>query len=107
MLFRSPRNEDEVSAGALTIGGSAWAQHTGIERVEVSLDGGAWAAARLGSVPNADTWVQWAFDAQIDPGEHVVRVRAVDAVGEIQTDVVADVVPDGATGLHEVHFTAG
>lgn len=102
-----PRNEDEVTAGALTIGGSAWAQHTGIERVEVSLDGGAWAAARLGSVPNADTWVQWAFDAQIDPGEHVVRVRAVDAVGEIQTDVVADVVPDGATGLHEVHFTAG
>lgn len=102
-----PRNGEEVPVGPIAIGGSAWEQHTGIERVEISLDGGPWTEARLGEVPNSDTWVQWVWQGEVNKGDHVVRVRAVDALGNIQTDVVADVVPDGATGLHEVAFTAG
>jgi hypothetical protein len=36
----------------------------------------------------------------------VLRVRATDATGLVQTGAEADVLPDGATGWHEVHFTA-
>ena len=43
----------QVKAGSVRIGGSAWAQHTGIEKVEYQLDGAAWAEADLGRVPQA------------------------------------------------------
>ena len=39
-------------------------------------------------------------------GDHVVRVRAKETGGEWQTGVQRDVIPDGATGWHEVDFTA-
>jgi hypothetical protein len=35
----------------------------------------------------------------------VLSVRAIDAHGMIQTARVADVVPDGATGLHSINVT--
>ena len=44
--------------------GSAWQQHTGIRRVEVQLDGGAWQPATLGRSSIKDSWVQW--DATLD-----------------------------------------
>ncbi|WP_110239668.1 molybdopterin-dependent oxidoreductase [Nocardioides gilvus] len=101
-----PRPDDEVEAGVLTVGGSAWRQNTGIEAVEVALDGGAWRRARVAQVNTADTWVQWAAAFDVEPGPHVVRVRAIDRDGEVQTGVVRDVLPDGATGWHAVEFTA-
>ena len=39
-------------------------------------------------------------------GDHVVRVRAKEKGGDWQTGVERDVIPDGATGWHEVDFTA-
>ena len=36
----------------------------------------------------------------------VMDVRATDDNGKVQTSVVADVLPDGASGWHEVHFNA-
>ena len=101
-----PRGGAEVVSGTVRVGGSAWAQHTGIERVEYRLDGGAWAEAELGRVPNVDTWVQWAASLDVLPGEHTLAVRATDRSGEAQTSVRRDVVPDGATGWHTVEFTA-
>ncbi len=65
-----PRNGSTVKAGSLRIGGSAWAQHTGIEKVEYQLDGADWEEAELGRVPGADTWVQWAGTVDVEPGEH-------------------------------------
>jgi hypothetical protein len=32
----------------------------------------------------------------------VLEVRAVDSTGEVQTEVVAPVLPDGASGYHSV-----
>ena len=43
-----PANGAKVKAGSLRIGGSAWAQHTGIEKVEYQLDGADWARGRAG-----------------------------------------------------------
>jgi hypothetical protein len=37
----------------------------------------------------------------------VLRVRATDRTGLVQTARVADVVPDGATGLHTVQVRVG
>jgi DMSO/TMAO reductase YedYZ molybdopterin-dependent catalytic subunit len=96
-----------VPTGSLRVGGSAWAQHTGIERVEYQLDGGPWQQAELGAVPDVDTWVQWSGQVDVGRGEHTLVVRATDTSGYTQTSVPADVVPDGATGWHTVRFRAG
>jgi len=95
-----------VPAGKVQVGGSAWAQHTGIERVEFQLDGGPWQQARLGGVPDLDTWVQWAGEVDVESGDHKLVVRATDKSGHTQTSARADVVPDGATGWHTVSFSA-
>ncbi len=95
-----PRQRDEVKAGRFTIAGVAWAQHTGIAKVEVRVDGGAWQEADLSSDVSDDTWRQWTLEWDATPGRHVVQVRATDKSGYTQTDVVQDVAPDGATGWH-------
>ncbi len=101
-----PRDGAQVPAGRVRIGGSAWAQHTGIERVEYQLDGAGWEDAQLGTVPHADTWVQWSATVEVEPGGHLLAVRATDASGYTQTSVRTDVVPDGATGWHSIGFDA-
>ena len=101
-----PRSGDEVSAGQVTIAGMAWSQHTGISGVEVSVNEGDWVAAELGGVPNDDTWVQWKAVVDLEAGDHVVKVRATDKVGDVQTGEEQDVLPDGATGWHSVDFSA-
>ena len=101
-----PRPGTTVPAGAVRVGGSAWAQHTGIAKVEYRLDGQPWRTAELGTVPDADTWVQWAGTVQAAPGDHTVTVRATDRSGYVQTPVRHDVVPNGATGWDSVSFSA-
>ena len=101
-----PRSGAEVPAGSLRVGGVAWAQHTGIQAVEVAVDGGSWQEAQVLATPTDDTWVQWVATVEVEPGDHTVRVRATDKSGYVQTGVERDVLPDGATGWHEVDFTA-
>ncbi|RYE75409.1 MAG: hypothetical protein EOO74_10065, partial [Myxococcales bacterium] len=101
-----PRSGASVPAGLLKVGGVAWAQHTGIERVEYSLDDGPWQTAGIGRVPNNDTWVQWSGQVDVEAGSHELRVRATDRSGETQTSTVQGVLPDGATGWHTVDFDA-
>jgi DMSO/TMAO reductase YedYZ molybdopterin-dependent catalytic subunit len=101
-----PRDGASVQAGSVAIGGVAWAQHTGIERVEVQVDGAPWRRARLGGAPDNDTWVQWATTVEVGTGAHEVRVRATDRSGYTQTSVQQGLLPDGATGWHTIGFTA-
>jgi DMSO/TMAO reductase YedYZ molybdopterin-dependent catalytic subunit len=101
-----PRAHQGVLAGDVTVAGVAWAQHTGIEAVEVRLDGGPWAEMELGRVPSVDTWVQWSGTVRLDRGVHTLAVRARDRSGYTQTGVRRDVVPDGATGWHTIELTA-
>ena len=102
-----PSSGDEVRAGDVAFGGVAWYQHTGIRGVEISLDGGGWQGADVAQGPTDDTWVQWRITTRVAPGDHLVRVRAIGKDGEVQTGVQRGVLPDGATGYHEVDFTAG
>ena len=101
-----PSSGEGVEAGTVVVAGAAWSQHTGIAAVEVAVDGGSWQPAVLGTTPNDDTWVQWRAEVDVEPGDHVVKVRATDKDGLVQTSVERDVLPDGATGLHEVGFSA-
>jgi DMSO/TMAO reductase YedYZ molybdopterin-dependent catalytic subunit len=102
-----PGDGDDVRAGSVRVGGHAWAQHTGIEKVELRVDGDAWRTAELGRVPGDDTWVQWSSTVDVGRGSHTLAVRATDRSGYTQTAARADVVPDGATGWHTIEFNAG
>lgn len=94
-----------ATAGAVPVAGVAWAQHTGIAKVEVRVDDGAWQEAELGAVPSDDTWVQWRWEWDARPGDHRLEVRATDKSGYAQTSERADVLPDGATGYHGVDIS--
>ncbi|GHB06556.1 oxidoreductase [Streptomyces clavifer] len=94
--FASPR------AGTVPVAGVAWAQHRGIARVEVRVDGGAWHTARLAAEAGRDTWRQWVWEWPATTGHHTLEVRATDRTGATQTDERVGTVPDGATGWHSV-----
>ena len=91
-----------ISRGPQAVAGVAWAQGRGIERVEVQFDDGPWVQARLGAVPNDDTWRQWVIEWDATPGSHVLQVRSTDANGDTQVEQRQGVMPDGATGYHRV-----
>jgi DMSO/TMAO reductase YedYZ molybdopterin-dependent catalytic subunit len=91
-----------VSAGEVVVAGVAWHQHTGIAKVEVSIDDGPWREAELASAISADTWVQWRYTWDAEPGQYVIRSRATSVDGEVQTGDEQGVVPDGATGYDAV-----
>ncbi|MER6002419.1 molybdopterin-dependent oxidoreductase [Nonomuraea angiospora] len=97
-----PKSGDSLKAGRATIAGVAWAQHTGVDAVEVRVDRGQWRQARLAEVPGPDTWRQWSIDWDATAGEHTIQVRATDAAGRTQTDQEAPPPPDGATGWHTI-----
>jgi DMSO/TMAO reductase YedYZ molybdopterin-dependent catalytic subunit len=98
----TPRPGQEVPAGTVMVAGVAWAQHRGIARVEVRVDGGPWQVATLADTVSLDTWRQWSWRWPATPGEHTVSVRATDVTGETQTGRRQPVAPDGATGWHTV-----
>ena len=82
------------------LAGVAWAQHRGIGRVEIQIDGEPWRPATLAPTVSTDTWRQWSYRWTAAKGDHEVRVRATDNTGETQTGAVAPPDPDGATGYH-------
>lgn len=101
-----PRSGQDVPAGPVRFGGVAWAQPRGVRAVEVRIDEGPWQQATLGAAYSDDTWRLWSFDWQADQtGPHLIAVRATDNTGYVQTEEMADVVPDGATGWHTVSFS--
>jgi len=85
----------------------AWAQHRGIAKVEVQVDGGPWEVATLAAAVSADTWRQWSYQWPATKGTHVLRVRATDTDGQTQTSTPAPPAPDGATGWHSVQVNVG
>ncbi|HYI66144.1 MAG TPA: molybdopterin-dependent oxidoreductase [Candidatus Limnocylindrales bacterium] len=100
-----PRDGASVEAGTVAIAGVAWAPDRGIGGVEVQVDEEGWEPAEL-SVPISDaTWVQFVRRWEATGGEHVIRVRAIDGMAEIQTDQTTRPAPDGARGHHTIRVT--
>jgi DMSO/TMAO reductase YedYZ molybdopterin-dependent catalytic subunit len=99
-----PKRRSTVNAGQVTIAGVAWAQHTGIEAVEVGVDG-VFYEAKLPVQDTIDTWRQWYYVWDAPPGLHVLQVRATDRSGYTQTAINHKTEPNGATGYHTIRVT--
>ncbi|MBW4040691.1 MAG: molybdopterin-dependent oxidoreductase [Acidobacteria bacterium] len=102
---RIDRPVNGARAGMVTVAGVAWAQHTGIARVQLQIDGGPWTDCRLAGDWSVDVWRQWRYTWAAPKGSHTLRVRATDANGLVQTAKEQGEIPDGATGLHTVQVT--
>jgi DMSO/TMAO reductase YedYZ molybdopterin-dependent catalytic subunit len=96
-----PKVGTSLNPGKVTIAGVAWAQHKGIEAVEVSVDG-TWYPANLAAQDTIDTWRQWYYVWDATAGPHTLQVRATDQTGYTQTAVVHQTEPNGATGYHTI-----
>ncbi|OLR90744.1 molybdopterin-dependent oxidoreductase [Actinokineospora bangkokensis] len=91
--------------GKVQVAGIAWAQTTGISKVEVRVDGGPWQEAELATEVNINTWRQWRSEFDLTSGNHRVEVRATDKAGNTQTQDRVPPIPDGATGWHSIAFS--
>ncbi|MFB9164596.1 molybdopterin-dependent oxidoreductase [Arthrobacter psychrochitiniphilus] len=101
-----PRALARVPAGKVAIGGSAWAQQSGISKVEVQVDNNGWQLATLADEASIDTWRQWSYYWEgATSGTHKVQVRAYNGAGEMQIEKQAPPEPDGSTGWHSITFT--
>ncbi|MDX5573693.1 MULTISPECIES: molybdopterin-dependent oxidoreductase [unclassified Streptomyces] len=101
----TPKPFGRPEAGTVMVAGVAWAQHRGIEKVEIRVDEGPWRPAQLAEQDTVDTWRQWSYPWQATPGGHTLTVRATDRTGEVQTERRTKTVPDGASGRHSVVVT--
>jgi DMSO/TMAO reductase YedYZ molybdopterin-dependent catalytic subunit len=94
-----PASGSQVKAGKVSVAGVAWAQHKGIEAVEVRVDSGPWQEASLALVPGLDTWRQWVWEWDATGvGPHTIEARATDKTGYTQTAVQTPEAPNGASG---------
>ncbi|MGW0906228.1 sulfite oxidase [Streptomyces sp. NPDC002853] len=98
----TPKPFARPKAGTVMVAGVAWAQHRGIDKVEVRVDDGPWQQADLAAEDTRDTWRQWSFPWQATAGGHTLTVRATDRTGEVQTEKRTRTIPDGASGRHSV-----
>ncbi|WP_167161383.1 molybdopterin-dependent oxidoreductase [Streptomyces sp. MBT27] len=102
----TPKPFARPKAGTVMIAGVAWAQHRGIDRVEVRVDDdGPWMRADLAVEDTTDTWRQWSLPWKATSGPHTLTVRATDRTGQVQTEQRTQTIPDGASGWHSVVVT--
>jgi DMSO/TMAO reductase YedYZ molybdopterin-dependent catalytic subunit len=101
----TPRDEARVDPGSVPIAGVAWAPDRGISAVEVQVDENGWEPAELSTPISDATWVQFVYRWEATSGEHLLRVRATDGEGEVQTDERSRPDPDGARGHHTIRVT--
>jgi DMSO/TMAO reductase YedYZ molybdopterin-dependent catalytic subunit len=100
-----PTGVNPIKGGKqISIAGVAWAQHKGIEAVEVRIANGPWQQARLAAVPGIDSWRQWVYDwnANVGPGNYLIEARATDKTGYTQTSLQEPPEPNGASGYPSV-----
>ena len=91
---------NRLGGDRIQVGGHAYAGTRGVERVEVSTDGGdTWSEATLSEpLPGEDVWRQWVYEYASPGSAHEVVVRAVDGTGETQTQIPAQAFPNGPAG---------
>ena len=103
----TPKPLSTSDAGKVVIGGIAWAQGVGIDKVEVRIDGEAWQPAVLGPQVTDDYWRQWYLEWDAEPGQHFIACRATNKDGDVQTDVRMTPFPEGSSGHQEISVSVG
>jgi DMSO/TMAO reductase YedYZ molybdopterin-dependent catalytic subunit len=99
-----PKSLSTLPKAKPVLAGVAWAQHRGVEKVEIRVDGGQWAPAKLADEAGIDLWRQWTFVYDGPAGQHTAEVRATDKTGATQPEKRTKVFPDGARGWHQIIF---
>lgn len=104
--FPIPLSLEDVSGSPIPLIGVAFAGDRGIQKVEVSTDGGdTWQNASLQDPLSKYTWVFWRLDWNPPAtGDYRLMVRATDGTGQTQVATMTNPFPDGATGLSVVDF---
>lgn len=104
--IETPRSFAKLPSGSIVFGGTAWSQHVGIAKVEISIDDGPWQEATLSTDVSADTWRQWRYEWKgAAPGNHTATVRATNSQGELQSETTAAPAPNGSSGWHRLQFS--
>ncbi|PZC50391.1 MAG: DMSO/TMAO reductase YedYZ, molybdopterin-dependent catalytic subunit [Chloroflexi bacterium] len=89
------------AAGQTLVQGIAFAGDRGIDRVEVSTDDGAtWTDAEVEDPFAPLAWRFWSFTFDAAAATHILRVRATDGSGAVQTAEENPPLPNGSTGYH-------
>ncbi len=101
-----PQSLAKLPKAKPVIAGVAWAQHRGIAKVEIRIDGGEWREAKLAADGGIDLWRQWSYVYDGPAGLHSAQVRATDLAGNTQPEARTKVFPSGARGWHQIQFTA-
>jgi DMSO/TMAO reductase YedYZ molybdopterin-dependent catalytic subunit len=84
-VIASPPDGADVDGGSLEVRGYAWSGYAPVERVDLSEGDGkslGSTTVRAGATPFA--WQEFAFRVSLDPGDHVLIVRATDRGGNTQ-----------------------
>ncbi|WP_284014602.1 molybdopterin-dependent oxidoreductase [Halobaculum litoreum] len=91
---------NRLGDGRIEVGGHAYAGTRGVDRVEVSVDGGdTWTDAELSEpLPGDDVWRQWVHRYDSPGAEHEVVVRATDGTGTLQPADERSAFPNGPSG---------
>ena len=100
-----PKSLSTIPKDKAVIAGVAWAQHRGIDKVEIKIDDDDWRETKLAESAGIDLWRQWSFVYDGPAGLHSAQVRATDLNGEAQPERRTKVFPSGATGWHQIQFT--
>ena len=84
-LIADPGEGEELHLGEITMRGVAWSGAAPIDRVEVSINGGAWQQARLVGDRHQHSWQRWELRTNlVRPGANSVRARATDLASRTQ-----------------------
>ena len=102
-IARPPR-QSIFHGEPFTLHGIAFAGARGIDRVEISLDGGiSWRDCELVEGGEPGVWGIWTYHWDLPtPGEHQLMARSTDGAGIVQTSIAQGTMPDGASGYHTV-----
>jgi DMSO/TMAO reductase YedYZ molybdopterin-dependent catalytic subunit len=105
-----PKKTDVVALPA-TVSGIAFANASGVEKIEISTDDGAnWHNAELIRGPSTRVWTEWRFEwREAEPGSHVLRARVTDGEGRRQRSgnnrLLGGIKPDGTDLQHSIAVT--
>jgi DMSO/TMAO reductase YedYZ molybdopterin-dependent catalytic subunit len=106
----SPLPGEHIALGhTFHVAGLAFAGNRGIQKVEISTDGGQnWHVATLQPPLSKDSWVLWNWQwTPLLPATYTLTVRATDGTGALQTSHKQGTVPNGATGYYSIPVQVG
>jgi len=106
--IRRPGSGEQVTEETYVIEGAAFSDESGVERVDVSTDGGeTWVPAELTRGPSPYVWTEWRYAwTPGSDGRYTLQARATDKAGRTQTETFSRLLggtfPDGTSGIHSL-----